>query len=70
MENTHLTLPIFSQLLEPEGMAPAQNFNDSRELVCNRLPAIESRARVRFVLGDQIRFRMGNTDEVARLTKH
>jgi len=69
-EHAHLTLPIFSQLLEPEGMAPAQNFNDSWELVCNRLPSIESRAKVRYVIGDQVNFRIGNTDEVARLTKH
>ncbi len=69
-EHAHLTLPIFSQLLEPEGMAPAQNFNHSLELVCNRLPSIESRAKVRYVIGDKVRFRIGNTDEVARLTKH
>ncbi|MFT5320391.1 MAG: general secretion pathway protein E, partial [Pseudohongiellaceae bacterium] len=70
MENTQLTLPVFSQLLEPEGMAPAQNFSDSWELVCNKLPSIESRAKVRFVIGEQVLFRLGNTDEVARLTKH
>jgi general secretion pathway protein E len=70
MENAQLTLPIFSQLLEPEGIAPAQNFNDSQELVCNRVPSIESRAKVRFVIGDDVRFRISNTDEVARLTKH
>jgi general secretion pathway protein E len=69
-ECAHLTLPIFSQLLEPEGIAPAQNFNDSLELVCNRLLSIESRAKVRYVIGDKVRFRIGNTDEVARLTKH
>jgi general secretion pathway protein E len=70
MENTQLTLPVFSQLLEPEGIAPAQDFNDNLELVCNRVPSIESRAKVRFVIGDEVRFRIGNTDEVARLTKH
>ena len=69
-EHGHLTLPIFSQLLEPEGMAPAQNFSDSWELVCNRVPSIESRAKVRFVIGEQVNFRIGNTDEVARLIKH
>src|SRR5210317_1317326 len=70
MENTQLTLPVFSQLLEPEGMAPAQNFKEAWELVCNKLPSIESRAKVRFVIGEQVLFRIGNTDEVARLTKH
>jgi len=34
------------------------------------VPSIESRAKVRFVIGDDVRFRIGNTDEVARLTKH
>ena len=70
MDTPSLTLPIFSQLLEPEGIAPAQNFEESFELVCNRVPSIESRAKVRFVIGDDIQFRIGNTDEVARLTKH
>ena len=70
MDNIPLSLPIFSQLLEPEGIAPAQNFSDSGELVCNRVPSIESRAKVRFIIGDKVRFRIGNTDEVARLTKH
>ena len=70
MENAQLTLPIFSQLLEPEGIAPAQDFNNNLELVCNRIPSIESRAKVRFVIGDDVRFRISNTDEVARLTKH
>jgi len=69
-EHGHLTLPIFSQLLEPEGIAPARNFSESWELICNRVPSIESRAKVRFVIGDQVQFRIGNTDEVARLTKH
>lgn len=70
MSQAEISLPVFSQLLEPEGMAPAKNFAESWELVCNRLPAIESRAKVRFVIGDQIHFRLSNTEEVARLTKH
>ena len=70
MESMQLTLPVFSQLLEPEGIAPAQNFRDSHELVCNRVPELESRAKVRFVLGDEVSFRLGKTEEVARLIKH
>ena len=33
-----ISLPIFTQLLEPAGIAPAQDFASSRELVCDRLP--------------------------------
>jgi general secretion pathway protein E len=68
MSRPELTLPIFSHLLEPEGMAPAQNFSENLELVCNHLPGIENRAKVRFVIGDQIIFRLGSREEVSRLT--
>ncbi len=70
MASAQLTLPIFSQLLEPEGMAPVQNFSDKQVLVCGRLPSIESRAKVRFVMGDDVDFRLGAKDEVARLLRH
>ncbi|MDT8399092.1 MAG: GspE/PulE family protein [Pseudomonadales bacterium] len=70
MTDATLTLPVFSHLLEPEGMAPAQNFAISGELVCGRLPSIESRAKIRFVMGEDLAFRMGNKEEVARLMKY
>ena len=65
-----LTLPLFSQLLEPEGIAPAHDYASSGLLVCNALPDIELRARIRFIVGAGVRFRRGQGDEVTRLMKH
>ena len=65
-----LTLPLFSQLLEPEGIAPAHDYARSGLLVCNALPDIELRARIRFIAGAGVRFRRGKGDEVSRLMKH
>ncbi len=67
---SHITLPLFSQLLEPSGMAPEQNFDDSAVLVCETLPTPELRNRIRFIMGDRLRFRTGTTDEVRRLIRH
>src|SRR5690606_3963219 len=39
-----MTLPVFSQLLEPAGLAPALNFDTSAELVYAELPSIDYRA--------------------------
>lgn len=65
-----MTLPVFSQLLEPEGIAPARDFEDSGKLLCDRLPSIELRARIRFIMGELVRFDLGKDDEVRRLMKH
>ncbi len=70
MSFTSITLPIFSQLLEPQGMAPERDFEQSGQLVCDRLPAIEQRAKIRFILGEPVRFRMAPDDEVRRLARH
>lgn len=70
MSRAPITLPIFGQLLEPEGIAPAQDFNDSGMLVYNTLPGIELRAKIRFIVGNPVRFRIGQGDEVSRLMKH
>ncbi len=70
MSRAEITLPIFGQLLEPEGIAPAQDFNDSGVLVYNTLPGIELRAKIRFIVGNPVRFRVGQGDEVSRLMKH
>ncbi len=64
-----LTLPLFSQLLAPEGIAPAHDYARSGLLVCNALPDIELRARIRFIAGAGVRFRRGQGDEVSRLMK-
>ncbi len=65
-----ISLPMFGQLLEPEGIAPAQDFNDSGELVCNTLPSIELRAKIRYIVGELVKFRRGKGDEVSRLMKY
>lgn len=70
MKHALISLPMFGQLLEPEGIAPAQDFNDSGELVCNTLPSIELRAKIRFIVGELVRFRRGKGDEVSRLMKY
>jgi general secretion pathway protein E len=65
-----ITLPVFSQLLEPAGIAPAQDFDESGMLVCESLPDMELRARIRFILDQTVRFRMGKeSDEVRRLIR-
>ena len=46
-----LTLPVFSQLLEPAGLAPALDFRDSAQLVYQQLPSLDLRAKVRFLIG-------------------
>lgn len=65
-----LSLPVFSQLLEPAGIAPALDFSASGQLVYTQMPSIEYRARVRFVVGDKVSFRAGTPEEVARLIKY
>ena len=65
-----ISLPMFGQLLEPEGIAPAQDFNESGELVCNTLPSIELRAKIRYIVGEVVKFRRGKGDEVSRLMKY
>lgn len=65
-----LTLPVFSQMLEPAGIAPAQDFADSAQLVYTQVPSIDLRSKVRFIIGDNVVFRAGTAEEVARLIKY
>ena len=65
-----VTLPMFSQLLEPAGIAPALDYHATGALVFAALPSIEFRSRVRFVVGEQVSFRPGSPEEVSRLIKH
>src|SRR5690606_12037002 len=64
------TLPAFSQLLAPAGLAHAQDFNHTGQLVYIDLPSLDYRAKVRFVLSDDVTFRPGSPEEVARLIRH
>jgi len=70
MTHAIISLPMFGQLLEPEGIAPAQDFNESGELVCNTLPSLELRAKIRYIAGELVKFRRGKGDEVSRLMKY
>ena len=65
-----ITLPIFTQLLEPHGVAPAQDFNESGLLCFSILPNLEVRARIRFIISDSIRFQQVGEEDLRRLMKH
>ena len=65
-----MTLPIFSQLLEPVGIAPAQDFVTSGRLLCNQLPSLALRTRVRFIVDRSVHFELSDDNEVRRLLKH
>ncbi len=65
-----ITLPIFSQLLEPRGIVPERDYEQTGQLVCDHPPAIEERAKIRFILGHAVRFRLAPDDEVRRLARH
>ncbi|MGM0632247.1 MAG: GspE/PulE family protein [Pseudomonadota bacterium] len=66
----HLTLPLFGQLLEPEGIAPARDYEDSGVLMCEGLPSPELRSRIRFAMGPEVTFQRADTDAVGRLIRH
>lgn len=70
MSYSPVTLSIFTQLLEPEGIAPAKDFEESGSLICSQLPSIAIRSKVRFIVGEIVRFKVGADEEVRRLMKH
>lgn len=70
MPYSQMTLSIFTQLLEPEGIAPAKDFEESGSLICSQLPSIAIRSKVRFIVGEIVRFKVGADEEVRRLMKH
>ena len=65
-----MTLPIFSELLEPVGIAPALDFDSSGRLLCSQLPGLTLRTRIRFIVDRSVRFELSDDDEVRRLLKH
>ena len=70
MSFSPITLRVFSQLLEPEGIAPVQDFEDKGFLICKDPPSLELRAKVRFIIGEVVFFRLGESEEVRRLAKY
>lgn len=65
-----MTLSVFGQLLEPEGIVPAQDFAASGQLICEQTPGIELRAKIRFILKQTVHFDLKPADEVLRLMRH
>ena len=70
MSFSPVTLPLFSQLLEPVGIAPSQDYEETGVLICNQVPSVELRAKVRFIVGEVVLFQLGGDDEVRRLAKY
>lgn len=67
---TGLNLPLFTNLLAKKHIAPVENFPDDSRLVFSELPSIEDRAKIRYLLGNQVKFESGPGDYVERLIKH
>jgi general secretion pathway protein E len=65
-----LNLALFTNLLAKKHIAPVENFPDDLRLVFSELPSIEDRAKIRYLLGNQVRFESGQGDYVERLIKH
>ena len=70
MSHNDITMPVFNELLEPRNIAPALDFHDSGTLVCADVPEIELRAKIRFLLDEEVNFSLGSGDEVKRLMRH
>ena len=70
ISQNQISMPVFNELLEPQNIAPALDYADSGNLVCADVPEIELRAKIRFVLNDDINFSLGSADEVKRLMRH
>jgi len=65
-----LTLPLFIQLLSKKGIAPVEQFPENPCLLFATPPDIEDRAKIRFILGSEIRFQKAQPDQIERLMKH
>jgi len=71
MSEHKLNLPLFTQLLSKKHIAPVEDFYDKNPcLMFSTLPDLEDRAKIRFILGPDIRFAKGKTDQIERLIKH
>jgi general secretion pathway protein E len=65
-----MTLSLFTQLLEPSGIVPAQDFAHSQRLMCESPPDLALRQMVRFVMRQPVEFRVAEPDEIRRLIKY
>jgi len=66
-----LTLSVFTQLLIPQGIAPSKEFNISGILYYSKLPSIEVRANVRFIMHQEdIQFLPQKEELISQLIKY
>ncbi|MEK8018782.1 MAG: ATPase, T2SS/T4P/T4SS family [Candidatus Parabeggiatoa sp.] len=70
MSEPKLNLPLFTQLLSKKHIAPVEDFYNNPCLMFSKLPDLEDRAKIRFILGPNIRFAKGQADQIERLIKH
>jgi len=64
-----LSLELFTQLLVPNHMAPSKDFAESNTLIYCQMPNMELRAKVRFIMGQEINFSGADEEEVKHLVK-
>ncbi len=65
-----LNLPLFTQLLSKKNIAPVEQFPADPCLLFHQAPDIEDRAKIRYLLGSNIRFEKANEEQITRLIKH
>ena len=65
-----LNLGIFSQLLVPANIAPEKDFFQTGKLICAHSPDTSLRARIRYIMGQEVQFAVAEEEEVSRLTKY
>lgn len=65
-----LNLPLFTQLLAKKGIVPVTDFPSTPALLFNELPTIADRAKIRFMLGQNVLFESGSVEKIEQLTKH
>jgi len=67
---SELNLPVFTQLLSNHTIAPVENFPHEPRMLYKELPGIEARAKIRFLLGQNILFQQGSDEDLGRLMRH
>jgi len=65
-----LSLELFTQLLVPNNLAPGKEFSENHALFYNQAPDMELRAKIRFIMGQEVDFLATDDDEVKRLVKY
>lgn len=66
----NLNLPLFTQLLSKKNIAPVEGFPNDPRLMFVTAPELEDRAKIRFMLGQNIRFEKAADEQISRLIKY